>query len=57
METDYKIMGTSASGDFKPSPEMDVIENSNGIFQAIIGNGDKKIKVTTSSGDVIFQTP
>lgn len=57
LDSNYKITGSSSSGDFMPNSEMDVTHNSNRSFQAIMGTGENTIEITTSSGDVIFQTP
>lgn len=50
----YKIKGSTSSGNFDSNIPMTVTENKNNKFNAIINEGNKEIKITTSSGDVRF---
>lgn len=50
----YSIKGSSSSGNYIPSKNMIVDENSKGRFRATIGGGDNLINLSTSSGSVIF---
>ncbi|NLV88874.1 MAG: DUF4097 family beta strand repeat protein [Tissierellia bacterium] len=51
----YKIKGSTSSGDFIPKGTMIVEENHRGRFRATIGNGINSLEIKTSSGDVIFK--
>ncbi|NLY46097.1 MAG: DUF4097 domain-containing protein [Tissierella sp.] len=53
--SDYTIKGSSSSGRYTPSRNMDVRVNNQGDFEAITGSGEKSINITTSSGDVWFR--
>lgn len=54
-KADFKIKGSSSSGDFIPNGRMKVEENHKGRFSATVGNGQNSIEIKTSSGDVIFK--
>lgn len=54
-EANYTITGSSFSGSFTSSLAMEVEENQGGIFKANIGQGEKKIDISTSSGSVKFR--
>lgn len=54
-KSNYTINGSSSSGRYTPSKDMDVRINSKGDFEASTGNGEKSIDITTSSGDVWFK--
>lgn len=51
----YKIIGSTLSGDFIPNRKMTVEENQRGRFNATIGQGLYSMEIKTSSGDVIFK--
>lgn len=53
--SNYTIIGSSSSGRYTPSSNMNVQINNRGDFKANIGNGENIINITTSSGDVRFR--
>ena len=54
-DANYTIKGSSSSGRYTPSRDLDVRINNKGDFEAHIGNGENTINITTSSGDVRFR--
>lgn len=54
-DSNYTIKGSSASGRYTPSRDLDVRINNKGNFEASTGNGENTINITTSSGDVQFR--
>lgn len=54
-DSNYFIKGSSSSGRYTPSNNLDVRINNKGNFEATLGNGEKTINITTSSGDVRFR--
>lgn len=57
LESNYTINATSSSGRFRPSPNLDVINNRQGNFEARIGNGDNTIEISSSSGNLLIDSP
>lgn len=53
-DASYNIKGSTSSGDFYSSINMNILENEKGRFRATIGSGEKSIDISTSSGDVEF---
>lgn len=56
-DASYNIVGSSASGDYHPTDNMNITQNDNGIFEATIGTGENAMNISTASGNVTFQIP
>lgn len=54
-DSNYTIKGSSTSGRYTPSKDLDVRIDNKGDFEASTGNGEKTLNITTSSGDVWFR--
>lgn len=53
-DSNYTIDGSTSSGEFKSNIPIKIVRNENKIFKAILGKGEKSIKISTTSGDVVF---
>ena len=53
-DSNYTIDGSTSSGEFKSNIPIKNVRNENKIFKAILGKGEKSIKISTTSGDVVF---
>lgn len=54
-DANFSVSGSTASGEVSSNGPISVNQDKNNRFDFVVGDGDKTLKITTSSGDISFK--